>query len=216
VAPSQHVESPVTDNYGYNQTLSRKLSVVTDLMLSCRLRVTGEGLLAVRAHDGRQQFRLQWDLARKRLSLFQAEKLVAQATCPAPLPRREMLLETVICDRQFQLALDGQCRLAYTYAQSKLPLCPRSQPLSIGAAGVTVQVARLCVWRDVYYTHPDGISADWSMAGSLEENQYFLLGDNSPISIDGRHGGPAGRIKRHDIVGRVIRFPHAGDDGRAR
>jgi hypothetical protein len=203
-------ESPVTDNCSYNQGLSRELSEVTDLMLTCRVRTSRSGLLAVLAHDGRETFQFHWDLGRGQIRLLRQGMTVAQAPQVSTPWDREVLMETMICDRRIQLALDGHTVLAYTYAATELPLRPTAQPLAIGVVDSTVEVTHLCVWRDVYYTHPEGIEADWSMAGPLAEGEFFLLGDNSPISVDGRHGAAEGRVTQWDILGRVLPEPKTG------
>ena len=100
--------------------------------------------------------------------------------------------------------------MAYTYAASEIPLRTTTQPLAIGVVDSTVEVAHLCVWRDVYYTHPQAIVADWSMAEPLAEDEYFLLGDNSPISVDSRHASAQRRVTRRDILGRVLPEPKTG------
>jgi signal peptidase I len=196
-------ESPVTDNYGYNQGLSRKLSKVTDLLLSCRVRLTGSGLLAVQAHDGQQVLRLRWDVGRSRIVLDGQGAVLAETSSPGPPEGRSVQLEVMICDQRIQLALDGHTHLAYTYGGNEDPPCPIAQPLAIGAVGMAVEIADLCVWRDVYYTHPYGLPADWSMSRPLSEDEFFLLGDNSPISVDSRHAAGKRCVRRRDIVGRV-------------
>lgn len=207
MAPKRGNESPVTDNYAYNQGLSRDLSVVTDLLLTCRVKLSGAGVLAVLAHDGHQPIEMRWDVGRSHVGLLYQGATVAEATKPAAPPDREVLLEAMVCDRQVQLALDGHTYLAYTYAAANLPLRPSAQPLAIGAADLAVEVTDLCIWRDVYYTHPQGVAVEWSMGGTLAEGEYFLLGDNSPISVDSRHEIADARVARRDIMGRVFPQP---------
>jgi type IV secretory pathway protease TraF len=72
--------------------------------------------------------------------------------------------------------------------------------LSIGARSGAVSVDRLEVTRDVYYLSPLGRSDDWEMDEPLGEDEYFLLGDNAPNSVDSRHYGP---IRREALVGDV-------------
>ena len=200
-------ESPVTDDCGYNQGVSRRLFDVTDLTLSCLVRVSGPGVLAVLAHNGRETLEVQWSPNQRRLRLFRGGCQAAEAQLPATWDDRKVSMEVMMCDRQLQLALDGHVYLAYAYLPQNLPLRFQACPLAIGAAGLTAQVGRLCVWRDVYYTHPDAVPGDWSLEKPLAANQYLLLGDNSPVSIDGRHAAADGRVLRTAIVGRVLPQP---------
>ena len=197
----------MTDNYGYNQGVSRRLSDVTDLLLSCQVKASGQGVLAVLVHNGQEMFQVQWTLGQARIRLFRGESIAAEARVPATLVDREVSMEMMVCDCQVQLALDGHTCLAYTYAPSNLPRRPSARPWAIGAAGLTAQVGRLCVWRDVYYTHPEATASDWSLKKPLAEDEYLLLGDNSPISVDGRHGAAEGRVGQAALVGRVIPQP---------
>lgn len=200
-------QSPVLDNYGYNQGLSRKLFEVTDIALSCRIQFARAGVFAVLAHNGRETFRIHWDMAAKQLQLLRGSELVARSALPEPFLNRDVWLEATVFDQQVQLALDGHVYLAYTYTSHGLPWRPTSRPLAIGARGLTLELADLRVWRDVYYTHPAGIARDWSLKKALGPNEYLLLGDNSPISIDGRHAPADGRLPISAVVGRVVPIP---------
>ncbi len=201
------LDTPVRDNDAYNSGLSRRLLDVTDLALTARVRLWGTGQLAVLAHDGRQWLEIQWHPKSRRLSLLEGGKPVAEGVAPDGVEGRQILLETMLCDGQVQLALDGQQVLAYMYAAHDLPLRPTSRPLAMGAVGLRVEISELRVWRDVYYNHPFGDPDDWSLERPLGPDEYLLLGDNSPISIDGRHSAPDGRLPRRAIVGRVLPVP---------
>jgi hypothetical protein len=197
----------VRDNDPYNSGLSRRLLDVTDLALTARVRLSGMGQLAVLAHDGRQWLEIQWHPKSRHLRLLEGGIPVAEGVVPVAVEGRQILLEAMLCDGQVQLALDGQQVLAYMYAAHDLPLRPTSRPLAIGAVGLRVEISELRVWRDVYYNHPFGVPDDWSLERPLGPDEYLLLGDNSPISVDGRHSAPDGRLPRRAIVGRVLPVP---------
>jgi signal peptidase I len=201
------VETPVRDNDPYNAGLSRRLLDVTDLALTTQVRLAGTGELAVLAHDGRQWLEIQWHTNSRRLRLLEGGIPVAEGVGPDAVEGRHILLEVMLCDGQLQLALDGQQVLAYMYAAEGLPVRPTSRPLAIGAVGLQVEISELRVWRDVYYNHPFGVPDDWSLERPLGPDEYLLLGDNSPISVDGRHSAPNGRLPRRAIVGRVLPVP---------
>ena len=63
-----------------------------------------------------------------------------------------------------------------------------SEPLAVGASNLDLKVRDLKVWRDIYYTDPGPGQNRWGLDQPyrLEEGQFFLLGDNSPISDDSR------------------------------
>ena len=68
------------------------------------------------------------------------------------------------------------------------PPLPPPTPVAIGVQGLEATVCDLRLYRDVYYTQPIGLPTDRSAAGTvrLGADEYFVLGDNSPISEDSR------------------------------
>ncbi len=50
------------------------------------------------------------------------------------------------------------------------------------------------------YLDPYGLERDWQAEQPLAADEFFLLGDNQPVSTDSRHFGP---ISRSKIVGVV-------------
>jgi len=91
-------------------------------------------------------------------------------------------------------------------------------PAGVTATGADVAVRSLRVLRDVYYVASGAASA---LAGRtpeedylgfpLEENQYFMLGDNSSASKDSRAWERLHHVDRRLIIGRAVAifWPHA-------
>lgn len=79
-----------------------------------------------------------------------------------------------------------------------------SPQIRIGAAGMPVECRHVCIERDVYYRSPRirGETRGWGVQGrpvylrnrpEQDIKEYYCLGDNSPLSKDGRlwnHVGP--------------------------
>ncbi len=79
--------------------------------------------------------------------------------------------------------------------------------VQFGARGGSVQVTELCLYRDVHYTAYDyrhGVKEPVQ----LGDDEFFFLGDNSPVSLDSR-GWKSPTVARHLIVGRplVVHLP---------
>ena len=79
--------------------------------------------------------------------------------------------------------------------------------VQFGARGGVVDVTDLCLYRDVHYTAYDykhGIKEPVQLGG----DEFFFLGDNSPVSLDSR-GWKSPTVARHLIVGRplVVHLP---------
>ncbi|MEE2825398.1 MAG: S26 family signal peptidase, partial [Planctomycetota bacterium] len=81
-----------------------------------------------------------------------------------------------------------------------------SPPLELEVLGGPCRLNRLQVWRDIYF-HDGGCyhfsQADLPRAGDAE---YFLLGDNVPVSTDSRHWDEPG-VDRKQILGVVSETP---------
>ena len=98
-----------------------------------------------------------------------------------------------------------------------------SAPSDLSPAGVTVrgadvQVSNLRILRDIFYigAHDVGMRAGELIERQrldfpLEEDQFFVLGDNSAASKDSRLWVEGHHVDRHLLVGRalVIFWPHA-------
>jgi hypothetical protein len=62
---------------------------------------------------------------------------------------------------------------------------PPRIPVRFGARGLTARVGRLKLFRDVYYTESRSRHAV-NHPYELNDDEYFVLGDNSPVSHDSR------------------------------
>lgn len=204
-------EAPVTDDNGYNQTRPRRaeqVNQVRDIMLRCRLRAAAEGRLAFYATDGREVFVAQVDPQSGLAELQHNGRVVARGNIAASLPLSNSLAELSLVDRQYLLAIDGQLVFApYQFEPSDLPQQPSTRPLAIGSIDARLEVSDLVVLRDIYYTQP--IDSRWAIdsAYPLGPDEYFVLGDNSPLSDDSRMWelGPA--VPANMLVGRPL-FVH--------
>lgn len=186
-------DRPITDDMSYNQNVSRRLNSVRDVMLSCHVHFKDEphGLLYLSATDGRDRFRIELDPAAAEVRLSRDGQVVCVEKNPlgSMAAQPAALLEFSLFDRQVLVAVDGQTVLAWPYEASEQSERPTARPVSIGASGLAVTLDALTLWRDVYYTEA-GVRG----AGDrrrLAADEYFVLGDNSPISRDSRYWRPA-------------------------
>jgi signal peptidase I len=209
-------EAPVTDVCGYNQTRPRReedVHPVGDLLLALRLvKTSGRGRLVLRATDGRDEFRVRIEPTQGRYEVLRNGRPVPGAAGWLPPPANGTMLEVSLFDQQFLLAFNGRPAVTIPYDLSPFRPQPPSRPLAVGSqGGLGVEICDLRVYRDVYYTHPIGLRGRWALDEPvrLEAEEYFVLGDNSPISEDSRTwpGGPAVSAKL--LVGKplVVHFP---------
>ncbi len=207
---------PVTDICGYDQGRTRRqedVHPVADLMLSLRLvRASGKGRLVLRASDGRDEFRVWIEPGRGRYEVWRNGRAVPWTGGRLPPKDGPITLEVSLADRQFLLAFDGHTAETVAYDPSGPPRQPTSRPLAVGSQGaLEVEVCDLRVYRDVYYTCPIGVQGRWGLDEpyGLGEREYFVLGDNSPISDDSRTWPEGPAVADNLLVGKplVVHFP---------
>jgi len=120
--------------------------------------------------------------------------------------RRPMLLEMSLFDRQTLVALEGK-----TIFSQKLPLRTNEGlavggseagpvPVRFGANDLHVSVRDLVLYRDVYYTRGDA-KHGVKEPHQLGDDEYFFLGDNSPVSLDSRSWSDA-VVQDHMLLGK--------------
>ena len=201
-----HDGKPVTDDVSHNAGLSRRLNLVSDFALSAKLKARGSGQLALDVNDGRQTLRVTLVLPEGKVSLTANGKLLHTAVLSAEsrqeLARGAVLLELSNFDRHLLLAIGSRVELSHPLTDASPPLGTK-RPLAVGAAGLQVALGELTVCRDIYYSRQAvGEVYDAESAGlRLGSDEYYLLGDNSPISLDSRGwGGVSARL----LLGRPL------------
>jgi len=74
-------------------------------------------------------------------------------------------------------------------------------PIVIHVEIGTVKITNLLVTRPPLYWVDDGHHSPIPSPTKLGEEEFFVIGDNVPLSIDSRHTGP---LKRSAIIGKVV------------
>ena len=205
----ERTERPLTDNVPYNLGLSRQLNPVGEVMVAAKVCIKGQGTFSIRIDDGQRTCEVRLGYPQQRAAFFIAGEQQYQVSLPnrvaALLPRQEFLIEFSNFDQQLLLAIDGE-------TMASLPLdfefttttVGTSRPASIGARGVTIELQELQLYRDLFYTNGvAGRPFQGPDAVRLGSGEYYLLGDNSPVSLDSRCWGP---VPRRLFVGRPIGF----------
>jgi hypothetical protein len=182
--------APMSDSYGYNRGQEGLgQHDVRDVMLSANVLLhedAGEFILGIT--DGDEDFECRFDVAAAKIRLIDTRTGRAMRTAPLneQLLREPTCVELSLMDHQVLLAVAGKPAFRpWSYAATgERGQAPR-HPVRFGARGVAAEVESLKLFRDVYYTDDVGRRAVDAPV-QLDSNEYFVLGDNSPVSKDSR------------------------------
>ena len=196
---------PVTD---------QSLHVVGDLKLAFRFRQTdGAGSLHCRLSDDETTYTFILPLGQPGAvpQILYDDEVAARADAPFD-SEGEHLIEVSNLDARAVLKVDGRVLVLFDNDNpsqadaeqvSRLP-SDRSR-VSFGADGCDVAVHDVRLWRDIYYTDGRGQARPAKFAVSrplrLGDDEYFMMGDNSPRSFDSRNWGV---VKRASLVGEAF------------
>ncbi len=208
--PKGFQDSPVVDLHGYNQSRPRReedVHAVADLMLSFYLTPRSQrGTFHLRIGDGRERFvaLLRFERGGLRYEVRHDGRPIAGASGEAAEGKGRRLIEAALIDRRFLLAIDGVTLVRRATKWDRPPSAGTSTPLAIGAQGLAVTLEDMRIFRDVYYTRPAGGKSSGLIR--LGGNEYYVLGDNSPVSEDSRHWPNGGAVAGDLLLGKPVWF----------
>ncbi|MFH5803497.1 signal peptidase I [Alienimonas sp. DA493] len=215
--------APITDDYGYNHAPDPRFEARAldfALSLSADLSRDPDAALALQLTDGNRTFLLVADRADRdrrptgTLSLFELDAAgrplgaaLRSVALPASVAAGPVELEFSLFDRQAVAAVNGVQPFApveFDRPDDAPP--PGPGPALLGGRGA-VAVTDLMLYRDVHYTRGravHGVEEDYR----LGEGELFVLGDNSPVSLDSR-GWNDGAVPERLLVGKpfIVHLP---------
>lgn len=122
---------------------------------------------------------------------------------------RPVHVEISLIDRRLLVALDGVLAIEpidFEVVPSR-PYGRGDSPVALGILGSgAARIDGLRIWRDIFYTdalarapkRPFGIGEPFQ----LGEDEYFVLGDNSPVSNDSRFWPESPVVRRELLIGK--------------
>lgn len=205
--------SAIYDHYTYNHGRSRgPLVQVHDLLFHGSLTMQNKGLLVVSLFSRGDIFEVVLDTGKRRYELRRNSHSLVQGRFHHTLDRRPHELEFAVVDQQAILAVNGKtwCRqsLAPRNEKMSLPSSPlnREHPLMMAARGLSLQVQRVRLSRDLHWVGPGHRPGPWKWHRSLKPGEFFVVGDNVPISADSRYEETG--VFNKAIIGQILRFEH--------
>ncbi len=195
---------PVTDDVPANVGLSRKLNWVDEFMLAAELSVQGAGSLNLIIDDGTATAEVRLRLPAGEMTVVESKLhssvVRLSALSRERLARGKVQIEFSNFDQQLLLVIDGHVELRRPWPKTKA--AGTARPVSIGVRGLDLRLGTLTLYRDIYHSdHAVGVRPPRAARWQLGPNEYFLLGDNAPVSLDSRLWGPLpGRL----LVGKPL------------
>jgi len=200
--------APIVDAYGYNSYDDKQYNLQHDLMVSVEFsNLTGPGQFEIQLTDGAEAFRVVILPDRNEIALLKNNDLEPLWRVPFQAHEKEdpIILDFSLFDQQVVVAVNEtlvHSAISYTPSRKRSPL---RRPVRIGAVGIDCEITGLHLSRDVYYTMKGD---DPDKVYQLNPDEFFVLGDNSPVSLDSRvWTNPA--VPRSALIGKpfVVHLP---------
>jgi signal peptidase I len=197
----------ISDFHGYNGNESRELNDVRDVGMEARVTLS-ESIesIAVALRSGSDRFVLRIPTTKAgEIKLVRNGQFVPISNRSNPfieksLWPRTVRLEATLIDGRFQAAIDGRLLFEPFDYDNPVSNGPMSDsPLELGVRGGELEISEIRIYRDVYYTgtlaNTPRQSHGMRSGVKLGNDEFFVLGDNSPVSNDSRFwsGGPVVR-----------------------
>jgi signal peptidase I len=200
--PARDRYGPVRDFYAYNGGELPAENEVSDLALEARL-VIDESVesISVALRSGWDQFLVRIPVRRQgEVELTSNGPRIDLTGTRNPLHQRgswprAVTLEASVFDHRVLVAIDGQLLFdpvdyQVNHGQRRDDLLSGESPIALGVRGGNLEVPELRIHRDLYYTNvlANTPRTSFAMRGTvhLGPDNYFVLGDNSPVSNDSR------------------------------
>lgn len=222
----------ITDFEAYNDDLGSPMNWVGDLMIDCTVGVKRmSGSVILELNEGLRQYHCILDLDKQRIVLTQNGQEIAAVSSPIQ-STGDWDIRFANFDDQLtvwveeDLVFGDGVAVATPLANEMGPRVEDVSAVGIAAENTTVAISKLKLFRDIYYTqganrtdvHSRTFHADAEAFArlreylqelppeqySIGEDEFFMLGDNSPRSSDSRAWEGTNFVHRRLLLGRAL------------
>ncbi len=219
--------APIRDEYSYNGNQCLPTRDVHDFLVECDVAVEqGEGTFSLHITDGADTAAAEIPITSRAsaipwsqltahqgastLAAFDMAAASEEASVPARVlfrPRNCYHVQMAFVDRR------AIVRVGSAEAMLDLPGADQREavtyPVTLAVRHAKVVVRNFRLFRDVYYTQA-GRNGVRGKPVPLAAGQYFVMGDNSPVSEDSRFWPGQGAVPAANLIGRPLRIPLPG------
>lgn len=204
-------EFPIEDSYGFNQQTVRELNTTHDLMMELDVEFENDSTIVLQFRRGSSELNFEITKSETEFKIAwrgesQRKPLVYKSTLLHELPGG--LVEFSSFDRAVMLRINGtavfELREDETEFADLAAVTKATDVFRIGGGKGTFKLQRFQLWRDIHYlTAPAGFEPPTNLKLTAGSDEYILLGDNSPKSLDSRTWKKPG-IPRSKLIGRLV------------
>ncbi len=212
--PGRGRYGPIQDFYGYNGGDLQAENRIADVGLEARLTVSESvESLAIRLRSSADVFQLRVPVkSQGEIELWKNDRRLRLQNCRNPfrlegMLQRPLTLEAAVFDRRLQVAIDGRLLFDPVDYDGLLTAgSPNESPIALAIRGGDATVSELCIYRDIYYTgtlaNTPRLPNATMTSFELGPDEYFVLGDNSPVSNDSRFWRDGPVVRGSLLVGK--------------
>ena len=196
----------ITDSYGYNGGPPTPVRGDTpgklgDLRITAQvkpLQAGRDGAVVLQILEDTRSFTLSIPVKTGSLAVLeQGGRILKQVPVQPLKPGSVTSVNLQNWDNRVSCSVGGETIMSWDYTGDRTPRVER-QEVEFGGQGAKLLFRRVRVYRDIYYlNHQQG------RRYRLDEDQYFVLGDNSPQSKDSRFW-PNPFVPGANLVGRAF------------